>query len=229
MLAVGAAIGHLILADSASLLAYALAAAALALAAFLFRTRESVVPPPQISDLPASDVAAGPAPLTGVDGGSRRELAHFVESRVQEILAEFTPEEAGEERVAMAREMGVSFQPGEPLVYWEGHPVLCGGPVAQAQVCPQHANLVVLLTEESCDARLEVYGRAGDKESTFAPPDGFAFVELRLGYVPPFATKQVAAVVLCRSAQPIDGAQDWHFQIDTDCQRLHRLQPIAGT
>lgn len=160
---------------------------------------------------------------------SHREFAHFVESRVQEILADFTEEQSGEERVTLAREMGVAFQPGEPLVYWDGHPVLCGGPVAQAQVCPERSDLVVLLTEDSCEARLEVYGRGGDKQATFAPPADFSFVELRLGYVPPFATKRVAAVVLCRGASSIDDARDWLFRIDPEGQRLERLQPIAGS
>ena len=156
-----------------------------------------------------------------------RELVHFVESRVQEILTDFADEENGAPRVAMARE-AVSFEPEKPLVHWGGRPVLCGGPVDQTQVCPSTETLVVLLTEETCEARLEVYSRDGTKCATLAPPDGFQFVELRLGYVPPFSVKRIAAVVRCRSEAPIDGARDWQFRIDADTQQLERLSPIVG-
>ncbi len=157
-----------------------------------------------------------------------RELVHFVESRVQEILADFADEENGAPRVAMARE-AVSFEPDKPLVHWGGRPVLCGGPVEQTQVCPSTGTLAVLLTEETCEARLEVYSRDGTKCATLAPPDGFRFIELRLGYVPPFSVKRIAAVVRCRTDTPIDGASDWQFRIDADTQQLDRLSPIVSS
>ncbi|NNL86401.1 MAG: hypothetical protein HKP27_12145 [Myxococcales bacterium] len=168
----------------------------------------------------AEGESTGPAP-------DERELVHFVESRVQEILADLAADEAGAERVAMARET-VSFEPEQPLVQWSGRPLLCGGPVDQAQVCPATGMLAVLLSEDTCEARLEVYNRDGDKRATFAPPEGFRFVELRLGYIPPFSVKRVAAVVRCRCGEPVEGAKDWQFQIDASNQSLTRLSPIFG-
>jgi hypothetical protein len=177
---------------------------------------------------------SGPEPAEAADEGEptgavpdQRELVHFVESRVQEILADLAADEAGAERVAMARET-VSFEPEQPLVQWGGRPLLCGGPVDQAQVCPSTGTLAVLLSEDTCEARLEIYNRDGDKRATFAPPEGFRFVELRLGYIPPFSVKRVAAVVRCRCGEPVEGAKDWQFQIDVSNQSLTRLSPIFG-